>query len=158
MAVVRTNFREFSDQLAAHPLTMQNVLRDVLMEYCVEVAYAISVGNEYGNPSGTPVQTGFARNSWYVEHGEMTVVGLPRPKEGSWDVSGVSAVQKMVASIMSFAALGAPLHFVNGAEYTIFLEWGHSQRQAPQGMVGLVARNAQLIMDDIMLKLQGSRR
>lgn len=154
--IVRNNFPEFARQLDEHPLSLQRVLHDVLIEYSVQVAKAVCVGNEYGNPNGTPVKTGFARNSWYVEHNDMTITGLPHPGEGTWDTSGTAALSKMVASILSFAAIGAPLHFVNGAEYAIFLEWGHSQRQAPQGMVNLVLRNAQVIMDDIMLRLQGN--
>ena len=149
-----TNVPQFKAVLKAHPLYLKNVLRDVLVEVSIVTFESIVKGNQFGNPKGTPVQTGFARSSWYVESGPPTLQTMPRPAKGQWDKSGGGSLSAGTAVIVTSASLGVPLHFVNGAEYAVILEYGGSERQAPHGMVRLATANAQAILDSVVRRLK----
>lgn len=81
----------------------------------------------------TPVDTGFARSAWQVSAGQA------RPGEvEAADRSGLVALLEIKRNLAEGGF--QPVWVIhNNAEYAWALERGHSQ-QAPQGMVGLTAR------------------
>jgi hypothetical protein len=103
--------------------------------------------NPYTGSPGTPVDTGYARNSWWVE--QAGLAGAPIPAETrSEDKTGAAAATAARSTIFA-ATLGPSLYFLNSAAYIIALEFGSSQ-QAPQGMVRLTATGAQALLDSLV--------
>lgn len=80
---------------------------------------------ERGVKQRTPVDTGFARNSWFTEVGD----GATRSDNGG---SGQPEAAQVLAGAKAFDAVTV----ANGAKYIGRLEDGHSQ-QAPRGMVAV---------------------
>ena len=80
--------------------------------------------------TGTPVDTGFARASWWssVDNSKTTHPSPPAPGGG-----GAAAIAP--ADIV--AAPGHLFQLRNGAAYIRRLEYGHSKAQAPNGWVRL---------------------
>jgi hypothetical protein len=157
-ASIGANFDGFSNAVSHHPLLQENVLRDILVELSCRLFEAVVRGRTegYGNSTGTPVQTGYARGQWYVEHGLPLTVASPKGEGDVFlDPSGEGAVNRGFAKIVSSTVVGVPVWFTNGAEYAVSLEWGHSQRQAPQGMVRLATASGQRALDDVVRKLLG---
>ena len=105
----------------------------------LKVVEAIIQGNAYGNPTGTPVKTGFAKGSWAVD-------AAPTGGLGFLDPSGAQAVAMAAAKIVGWT-LGTMLYLMNSAGYAIRLEYGWS-KQAPAGMVRIVAANWPALVRD----------
>lgn len=104
----------------------------------VTIAEALVVGNAYG--PGTPVDTGFARDSWSVGINGPAPGGPPRPEPGRPHGAGrgyLGALPSLTRDLMSVRA-GDVVEFANAAEYFPGLEQGSSQ-QAPAGVIGLTA-------------------
>lgn len=80
---------------------------------------------ERGVKERTPVDTGFARNSWFTEVGD----GATRSDNGG---SGGPDAAQVLGGAQAFDAVT----IANGASYIGRLEDGHSQ-QAPRGMVSV---------------------
>lgn len=78
----------------------------------------------------TPVDTGRARANWQVTIGTPT---LAHSWE-SYDKPGDGTISSGSAVISSLRTLGT-IYLTNNLPYILSLEKGHSQRQAPQGMV-----------------------
>jgi hypothetical protein len=81
---------------------------------------------------GTPVDEGRARGNWFPS--------LNKPSnavdEKSLDKSGSAAIAAIPAEAMS-AELGDTIWLTNNLPYILPLENGHSQLQAPEGMVDI---------------------
>lgn len=73
----------------------------------------------------TPIDTGFARSSWWMSLGET---GSP-------------------GQVVTSATLGDVIRVANGAEYIVPLEYGHSA-QAPNGMVRVTLARWPAIVDN----------
>ncbi len=78
----------------------------------------------------TPVDTGRARGNWQV------TIGAPSAAvdENRFDKAGGGTISAGAAVISSLTDLGA-IYITNNLPYILPLERGHSQRQAPSGMV-----------------------
>ena len=89
--------------------------------------------------AGTPVDTGFARASWWKNINQVgTHPDPPVPVEKG---------QKVVSSGRGQMPLGKlkltdKAYLANNAKYILALEYGHSQGQAPQGMVRITLAEA----------------
>jgi hypothetical protein len=79
--------------------------------------------------TGTPVDTGRLRGNW-----QTTVNESPSGETGDLDPSGEIAKSRVKAGLASFK-LGDNVFFTNNAPYAKYIEYGHSQKQAPIGMV-----------------------
>ncbi len=118
---------------------------------------SIVVGDPPYSP-GTPVDTGFARSSWYV----MLSGGEAAPAATRFEVdSAGSATDLKTAAtggdpvaesigIIQEARLGQTIWLVNNVPYIVRLEYGWS-KQAPAGMVRLTLAAAQEIVDQAMI-------
>lgn len=95
-------------------------------------------GNEFS--PGTPVDTGFARASWFVTEGENPGAhpNPPLQDEHGNLVPGTGS-DPNGPGVLVGAQLGDIINWINDADYIVELDNGHSQ-QAPAGMTaGIVA-------------------
>lgn len=96
------------------------------IQFVEKVAESVVIGTAYETASRfqdrTPVDTGFAKNSWIVTTGR-----------DDFGVPGNNDLEARIA-IVNRIRLGQTVYINNGAEYIKALENGHS-KQAPGGMV-----------------------
>lgn len=144
----------FSAQLANARALLRAQLDQVVQGAAFIVWEGITVGNRYG--PGTPVDTGFARNSWWANAGQSPSAGT-HPNPPATPVKGQRLAPN--GDLASLAILGATagsvLTFSNGAAYAEALELGHS-RQAPAGFVRVVAAQWPSIVTDVARTLSAS--
>lgn len=112
------SFREFR-------LQIDKEMQD-LHDRVVELTRIIALDAYSSVKEKTPIDTGFARNSWFVDLGD----GAFRSSNGGSDTT-----QQDVDRIKGSRPFQA-ITIANGAEYIGALEDGHS-RQAPSGMVAV---------------------
>ena len=77
----------------------------------------------------TPVDTGRLRGNWFVS--------IEKPNKNiseSFDKSGSTALTSALSSVNKMK-LGQKIYLTNNLPYASAIEHGHSQGQAPQGMV-----------------------
>jgi hypothetical protein len=103
------------------------------------MAMNVIVGGAYA--SGTPVDTGFARGSWYP-----AINGKPLA-EGIVPDAVSRAIQ-----LLSEGKAGDRFELWTNTSYMPSLEYGHS-KQAPRGMVRLTLSAAQAIANEAIGKL-----
>jgi hypothetical protein len=106
------------------------VVRDVVLEIWSRVIIR------------SPVDTGRFRANWQYSLGQM------RP--GSLTVTGSSAAPASApgAPLVGLAGAAKAVHVIhNNLPYARSLEYGHSQKQAPNGMVRLTIREFANIVD-----------
>lgn len=111
-------FQEFTAELDREMEAFKGEIRETTQQIALDGYNGVVVR--------TPVDTGFARNSWFVDLGD----GASRESNG-----GTSSAAEDAATIKSAPAF-TPITIANGAEYIGVLENGHSQ-QAPNGMVSV---------------------
>jgi hypothetical protein len=133
----------FSRALVSFAIEAQSRLDMVARNVCFLAAENIIIGGPFGNPTGTPVQFGFARGQWTpsLEVPEAAPAGRKDP--------GGQAPLAEALDTGARLQLGQSFWLSNGAAYINALENGHSQ-QAPQGMVGPVLHNAQALVDYVV--------
>lgn len=87
----------------------------------------------------TPVDTGRARNSWMFGLGS---INTSVASEDNTDKAGATALSALKTALSSFSAESHPVvFFTNSLPYILRLEYGWSQRQAPNGMVRITIAN-----------------
>jgi hypothetical protein len=145
---IKWNGPAFAAQIRRHPTAyLEPVLTDIFHTLLFIAYEGIVIGNRFGNPSGTPVQTGWAKGSWYPEIGSITVTAQAvddATRQAGGDPSGSASMGR--ATVLADAPMGTWVYYVNGAIYAIMLEYGTSE-QAPAGMVRLITRSGQLILN-----------
>lgn len=142
--------KTFSAQLDQFASTVQGRLQEVQTGVAFECAESIIVGASPGNPDGTPVDTGFARASWWLAVGGEGAPPLPPDAEravkaglATRDALGESA------AALGHATVGTPIFILSNTAYMEALELGHS-KQAPQGMVGITVEAGQQILNKVV--------
>lgn len=120
----------------------------VVKNIMVALAKNVIVGGPFG--PGTPVDTSFARNSWYISFDAPGGTKTP----GSLDGSGQRALGDINLLLVG-ARAGGMIFLMNGAAYIRKLEYGWSS-QAPAGMVRIVLISSQALVDDV-IRLMHSR-
>lgn len=149
---------EFQRQLGALRGLIATRQRDVYRAFAFAVFESLQVGsaganggpNPFTGSPGTPVDTGFARNSWWVS---TTAGGGPAgsPDQRSINDGGALALGASQATLLS-ADIRLPMYYFNNAAYIIPLEFGWSA-QAPRGFVRLTTTGAQPLLNAIVRKL-----
>ena len=106
------------------------------------------LNNIIGNKRGSkhPVDTGRARAGWYA-----SMVGLGLGFDLSSGVkdplkSDVSRGKKEGSYKENFSGFDKYIELINGVDYIIYLEYGHSKKQAPYGMVRISMRKMRGVM------------
>lgn len=128
------DLRAFQVQLAQH-------MDELVQNIAFEIAENIIVGGKYA--PGTPVDTNFARSSWWVSIGEMGEGHQPADNPLKLPPAGPADTSKVAS-----AKAGDNVWIMTNTVYMIALEYGHST-QAPQGMVRLTLNAGQELVDDI---------
>lgn len=144
---ISTNVLDFNVAIDRAVFNTQETLRRVFQRAALMCLGSIVVGDPPYSP-GTPVDTGFARSNWYpVLTGGA---GGSAPSDGAVVAEAGSDPMPAAINAVEQAQLGQTIWFVNTVPYIVALEYGHSQRQAPQGMVRLTLTAAQDIVDEAM--------
>lgn len=116
----------------------------VFRRVCGEVTENVVSGGRYG--PGTPVKTGFARNSWVSGiNAPGEYVQPSRPGDLETVVPNTSAAGANVGSVK----LGDRYFLTSNTVYQRRLDYGHSQ-QAPAGHVRLVMDQLPQIVSDVL--------
>lgn len=137
--------QDFTAKLDRSTKLFDTQMAKVLQRVAFDAAENIIVGGPYAD--GTPVDTGFARASWYVSLNDLS----GKASEGAagskvtHDKSGRSTMQ-MGFHAVGAAKIGDTIWILNNVPYIINLEYG-SSKQAPYGMVRLVLSAGQMILD-----------
>ena len=144
------NALRFQDEIQAMIAAYHAQLDRVLQAAGFVTWEALTVGNTFS--PGTPVDQGFAVNSWWVRIGRSPDGGThpnppttPNPGER---LDPAAAFQQGAIEIAG-AKFGDVLVFSNGAAYIIPLEFGHSP-QAPGGWVRLTVAQWQAIVERVV--------
>jgi len=95
----------------------------------------------------SPVDTGRFRGNW-----QAAVGNIPSGTLELDDKSGTATVSKAAAATMGVKA-GDIIYLANNLPYAMPLEEGHSQSQAPNGMVALTAQEFKSIVDAVGIEL-----
>lgn len=134
------------------PVKGEKVLRTVAFEVLESISIGSVAGGAHpitGSP-GTPVDTSFARNSWWTCFGVPS--GEPRlSKDNRGNKDGGSAMLQDSQNQLLAIQLGVPIYFLNNAEYLLALEYGHSG-QAPRGFIRLTVKAAQALVEHAVNK------
>jgi hypothetical protein len=99
----------------------------------------------------TPVLTGAARGNWSASVGTYVA---PIPDLARIDPEGANTLEEIARTVNSFKLVQKNLYFANNLPYIIYLENGHSQLQAPNGMVVLTMQEFGQIFDTVVQELR----
>lgn len=141
------NANSFRAQMRGFGETLTGRAEDATRQFMFDTCRAIAVkGEPWG--VGTPIDTGFAANSWRV--------GLGQPMIGPVDLAtdGIPGEPNFVDLLR--APLGVEVYFTTACRYMRRLEYGWSQRQAPAGMIRIVLGMGQAIMDSVAARFRAA--
>lgn len=142
---------EFQVSLEQHSLELRARVAEAYLHIVLLVFMSIVVGSDFS--PGTPVDHGFARNSWVVGFNSIAPFRQdPEPANGDRKapVALVSADEGQTA-ILS-VKLSDEVHLTSNCAYMGPLEDGWSQ-QAPTGMVWLAIHAAQQMVDRVVAEM-----
>lgn len=143
--MIKTNVIQFQADVEKWKKQLADKSDQLIRELCLTIAQNIIVGGAYS--PGTPVDTGYARASWYVainvETGSQQVVGLTS--------KGQEALDNITLQLMGVKT-GDVIYLLSNTVYMQRLEFGWSQ-QAPSGMVRMTMAAGQHIIDSIASRL-----
>lgn len=152
MSAVATNWvQTFAADVDRFESALNGRLDELTRNLGFAAAEALIVGNKYS--PGTPVDTGFARNSWAV--GLNAEPDFPQAPAPPTDTKGepVSVSSPETTHAVIAEATAQDLVFIeSNCVYMEALEFGHSG-QAPQGMVRLTAQALPQIARDIVREM-----
>lgn len=152
MASNRDRALQFQADLAKWDPLIRGRVGTVKRRVATVLAQNVIMGGPYG--PGTPVDTGFARASWWISIGttERSSSGpVMPPGKRTKDEFGDGSAAFATAMIMlaGVRAGGGTVYILNSAAYIVALEFGWSA-QAPVGMVRIVLSAFQGIVDDVV--------
>lgn len=130
----------FAKLVKKYGVRMDGLVRQTVFDLAEEVI----IGKKYS--PGTPVDTGFARASWFCHVGSAIP---PSPGKAGSPADAVSRVSLAIAD----GEPGDTFWVLNNAAYIGALEYGHSS-QAPRGMVRIAMQNAKFIAEDVAKRLK----
>ncbi len=99
----------------------------------------------------TPVDTGRARGNWNCAVGTKPA---PRIDVNKLDKEGQESIAEAQKVILSGEA-GKTIYLTNNLPYIEVLEDGHSQKQAPHGMVKVTVLEFQQVIDSVVNEVKG---
>lgn len=153
MSTSRDMTAVFTADLAKFEAVLRGRLDDLARRLGLAVAQSVTVGNDMS--PGTPVDTGFARNSWAVGfNGDVAPRQPPAPpKEAKGKSVDVTSFED-ASSKMLEAKAGDIIWIESNCVYMGALEFGHSG-QAPQGMVRLTLAALPQKVQQIVQEIRG---
>lgn len=132
------DLERWQSQLGEH---MDEMVQNIVFALAEEII----VGKTYS--PGTPIDTGFARASWWVSIG-----GEGTPHQVGANPERLVPTQSANLADVVLAKAGDEIYLLTNTEYMPALEFGHSE-QAPQGMVRLTLNAGQQIVDDVAVQM-----
>lgn len=144
---------EFVADLEAKKVLLRERVTEAYMHIILLAFMNIVVGGNYS--PGTPVDTGFARNSWVV--GLNGIAPFRQSSEPSQSVQKGNEPIALVSmddgqATLIGVQLGDVVHITSNAAYMGALEDGHSD-QAPTGFIWLVINAAPQIVDVVVREM-----
>jgi hypothetical protein len=140
----------FQADLLAHDARIRDRVREAYMHVCLILFMNIVVGGLYS--PGTPVDKGFARNSWVIG-----INGVAPFRQGAQRLSGddgpvaIVSVDDGTTTLLGLQ-IGDEVHLTTNCVYMPPLEDGHSQ-QAPTGMVWLAINAGPQIVSAVVSEM-----
>lgn len=131
-------------------LKMDRFCQETTFHLFRDVVFATPVGDPtFWKQAPPPGYTGgHARANWQIGIGVA-----PSGEIQGVDKSGGSTIAAALPTIQQFGA-GKVAYIVNNAPYIMELEYGHSQRQAPQGMARIAVNRWQIHVDKAVRSVQ----
>lgn len=124
----------FAESLAAFAEQTKEAIDDVFREVVIEIGTSVI--------QLSPVDTGRFKGNWQF------TVGAPSSQSlDTFDKSGHETIAALVAEVSKLEA-GQVAYIVNNLVYAIPLEYGHSQKKAPSGMVQITLARFQQIVEE----------
>lgn len=148
---VSRNVFELRARLDGHLARIHGREDEAFRNVCFSAFGNIIVGGKYA--PGTPVDLGFARNSWVTgvnAPGEAQQPRQPPPSNERKPINLV-AFRAMQAALVA-AKLGDIVYLTSNCVYMNRLEYGHSG-QAPAGMIRLTVAAAPEIVRDVVTEM-----
>lgn len=133
---------EFTATLDQWGTQLEDYLDQLVQNVTFEIAENIIVGGEFA--PGTPIDTGFARASWWISINEMGGPHQPADNPGKT----TTAVDPATLAAGTQGKAGDLIWILTNTVYMPALEFGHSD-QAPQGMIRLTLSAGQRIVDKV---------
>lgn len=97
----------------------------------------------------SPVDTGRFRGNW-----QFTIDSPASASLDNYDKEGHQTIAELVGGVQSLT-YGQTAYLVNNLIYAIPLEYGHSQKQAPAGMVRITKESFQAIVEQVVREVSG---
>lgn len=135
------SIREFRVNVDAWINAVESGLEDVVKIMCKDVNEALI--------NGSPVDTGRFKGNWQV-----TANQIPLHAVNNYDRSGSETIargNRVIDGLFKGGGAVKSVHFSNMLIYANALEYGHS-KQAPNGVVGIVALRLRSFMTDAIRK------
>lgn len=140
---------EFRANLERWTASLDDRLSEAYRNIIFVLLMNIVVGGLYS--PGTPVDTGFARNSWVVGIGGVGAFRQPQQPEDRHATVALTADAEG-QSVLVDVRIGDEVHLTSNCAYIQALEDGHSG-QAPTGMVWLALSASQQIVDQVVAEM-----
>lgn len=141
----------FNADLSKFEQTLAGRQDELVKNVALALANEVMVGGDFS--PGTPVDTGFALNSWVVG---INAIAAPRqpptPPSTSFKLPVVVTTRPAAITAAMEAKLGDEVYVTSNCEYIEELEKGHS-KQAPVGMVRITVAAGPLIVEREAAKL-----
>lgn len=138
----RAAARRFTADVTRFEHRVRGRLDDFVRRIALVMAENVIVGGEFA--PGTPIDTGFARASWYLvlnaETAQRVNTAIGSNPRGSLDDIALDIVRVRAGDLLIFA---------NGAAYIRRLEFDGWSGQAPVGFVRITAAAGQNIVDRV---------
>lgn len=124
----------FAESLAAFAEQTKEAIDDVFREVVIEIGTSVI--------RLSPVDTGRFKGNWQF------TVGAPSSQSlDTFDKSGHETIATLVSEVSKLEA-GQVAYIVNNLVYGVPLEYGHSQKKAPSGMVQITLARFQQIVEE----------
>lgn len=130
----------FAESLASFAEQTKEAIDDVFREVVIEIGTSVI--------RLSPVDTGRFKGNW-----QFTVGAPSNQSLDTFDKSGHETIAALVAEVSKLEA-GQVAYIVNNLVYAIPLEYGHSQKKAPAGMVQITLARFQQIVEEAIRNSQ----
>lgn len=138
-------FAKFDADLRRFQRRLEGHMDKLVQHIFIMIAENVIVGGEYS--PGTPIDTGYARASWWVRLETVATQAPLAPGNPNRETPARDAMAEAIVQAME-ARAGMEIYLLSNTEYMPSLEYGHSA-QAPAGMIRLTLAAGQSIVDSV---------
>lgn len=116
----------------------------------IAFANAVSLALFTGFVRKSPVRTGRFRGNWNAQPDPSPIIS------NDVDLSGDATIERGKAAIKAILATQPRVFLLNHLPYSIPLEYGHSRKQAPHGMVRVALAEVTTIIQEAAAEVKKS--